>query len=229
MHDRRPLATAAGEGGILGGRERLPAEWDVTHDAVFQAACQALELAQVALFVTDAQACLAFLNMAARQKLAARHLRLSGRKLIAGTELDTRRLHSAIEAAASGRSLEPRAVIVSGGEGEPALQAHVAATGAAVAGAAGQPPLAMVVLGGMPAFVRSEPPIGLTGAEERLLNALVAGERLRAYADRTGVSLATVKTHLQSLFDKTGERRQTDLVRRALSDPRLLDASFSQP
>ena len=64
----------------------------------------------------------------------------------------------------------------------------------------------------------------LTDAEARLLCALVAGERIADYAVRTKVSLATAKTHLGALFNKTGERRQSDLIRRALSDPLL----FSQ-
>jgi DNA-binding CsgD family transcriptional regulator len=34
-----------------------------------------------------------------------------------------------------------------------------------------------------------------------------------AMADSLGISETTVKTHLTSLFDKTGVRRQADLVR----------------
>jgi DNA-binding CsgD family transcriptional regulator len=32
-----------------------------------------------------------------------------------------------------------------------------------------------------------------------------------------GVSLATVRTHIRALFDKTGVRRQAELVRLALA------------
>jgi DNA-binding CsgD family transcriptional regulator len=62
---------------------------------------------------------------------------------------------------------------------------------------------------------------GLTTSEGRLLEALVAGERLAEYAERAGVRISTAKTHLRSVFCKTGERRQADLVRRALTDPAL--------
>jgi DNA-binding CsgD family transcriptional regulator len=34
-----------------------------------------------------------------------------------------------------------------------------------------------------------------------------------AVADELGVSAATVRTHLKNLFEKTGMRRQADLVR----------------
>ncbi len=56
----------------------------------------------------------------------------------------------------------------------------------------------------------------LTPAEARLLSALVSGERMSEYAQRRGISVTTAKSHLRALFDKTGERRQADLIRRAL-------------
>jgi DNA-binding CsgD family transcriptional regulator len=61
----------------------------------------------------------------------------------------------------------------------------------------------------------------LTPSEAKLLSALVSGERLGTYAARQGISVTTAKSHLSSLFDKTGERRQADLIRRALADPIL--------
>jgi DNA-binding CsgD family transcriptional regulator len=86
-------------------------------------------------------------------------------------------------------------------------------------------PLAMLVFGdGGPAKVdasRLGRAYDLTPAEAKLLSALVSGERLAAYAARHGISVTTAKSHLGALFDKTGERRQADLIRRALSDPIL--------
>ncbi|KQY89829.1 hypothetical protein ASD25_04680 [Brevundimonas sp. Root1423] len=57
---------------------------------------------------------------------------------------------------------------------------------------------------------------GLTTAEARLLEAVAAGERVGDYAARVGVQLTTAKTHLRSVFAKTGEQRQAGLVRLAL-------------
>jgi len=53
-----------------------------------------------------------------------------------------------------------------------------------------------------------------TPAELRVLRALLeeAGG-VRAVAQTLGVSSATVKTHLHHLFQKTGTRRQVDLVK----------------
>ncbi|MCJ8158467.1 LuxR C-terminal-related transcriptional regulator, partial [Sphingomonas sp. LaA6.9] len=86
-------------------------------------------------------------------------------------------------------------------------------------------PMAMLILGKVAGAVipddRLRKAYGLTPAEARLLSALVAGERLSAYAERTQVSITTAKFHLSALFAKTGVRRQTDLIRLALADPVL--------
>ena len=53
----------------------------------------------------------------------------------------------------------------------------------------------------------------LTAAERRVLSAVVESGRVRSVADALGISQATVKTHLQNIFGKTGARRQIDLVK----------------
>jgi DNA-binding CsgD family transcriptional regulator len=53
---------------------------------------------------------------------------------------------------------------------------------------------------------------GLTRAESTFLAEIVKGDGLRAAAGRLGVSLATARTHLRHVFDKTGARRQAELV-----------------
>jgi DNA-binding CsgD family transcriptional regulator len=57
----------------------------------------------------------------------------------------------------------------------------------------------------------------LTPAEARTALALFEGDRLQDVADRLGLSLATVRTHVQRAFDKTGTHRQADLVRLLLA------------
>jgi DNA-binding CsgD family transcriptional regulator len=61
----------------------------------------------------------------------------------------------------------------------------------------------------------------LTQAEAKLVVALCSGETLGSYAKATGTSLNTAKTHLKRVFDKTGETRQADLVRRVSNDVAL--------
>lgn len=60
---------------------------------------------------------------------------------------------------------------------------------------------------------------GLTQAEAMLLAALVDGQRLADFAERKGISLTTAKTQLQRIFDKTGQTRQSDVIRLVLSNP----------
>jgi DNA-binding NarL/FixJ family response regulator len=69
--------------------------------------------------------------------------------------------------------------------------------------------------------VDNDASLQLTDAETRLLVALVRGERLAAYAQRNAIKLTTAKTHLQALFGKSGQRRQADLIRWALSTGRF--------
>lgn len=53
---------------------------------------------------------------------------------------------------------------------------------------------------------------GLTKTEAKVADLLLAGHSLESLAASLGVSLNTVKVHLQSLFHKTGTHRQADLV-----------------
>lgn len=53
----------------------------------------------------------------------------------------------------------------------------------------------------------------LTASELRVLDALAQGGGVSRLAASLGIAEATVKNHLHSLFQKTGTRRQADLVR----------------
>jgi DNA-binding CsgD family transcriptional regulator len=53
---------------------------------------------------------------------------------------------------------------------------------------------------------------GLTPAEARLVLRLVSGGSLRSAARALGIKYETVRTHLKSIFQKTGTRRQAELV-----------------
>lgn len=54
---------------------------------------------------------------------------------------------------------------------------------------------------------------GLTAAEARTAAMLVSGDGPGRIAARLGIGLATVRTHLHRIFDKTGAARQAELVR----------------
>ena len=87
---------------------------------------------------------------------------------------------------------------------------------------AGQTACALVVV--IDPELIPEPPIamlrrlyGLTHSEALVATRVLRGEGLRAIADDLSVSQATVKTHLQHVFAKTGTHRQSELVRLLLS------------
>ncbi len=58
---------------------------------------------------------------------------------------------------------------------------------------------------------------GLTPREADVCALLVAGRELRSIARELGVSVTTVRTHLLHAFDKTGTRRQADLIKKLLA------------
>ena len=58
---------------------------------------------------------------------------------------------------------------------------------------------------------------GLTQAEAEIAVRVLRGDGLKPIAEELSVSLATVKTHLQHVFDKTDTHRQAELVRLLLT------------
>jgi DNA-binding CsgD family transcriptional regulator len=57
----------------------------------------------------------------------------------------------------------------------------------------------------------------LTRAETAFVVEVVKGDGLQAAADRLGIALATARTHLRHVFDKTGTRHQAELVGLAMN------------
>jgi DNA-binding CsgD family transcriptional regulator len=57
----------------------------------------------------------------------------------------------------------------------------------------------------------------LTPAEADFALEIVKGDGRAAAAARFGISVGTARTHLTHIFDKTGVRRQAELVRLLLS------------
>jgi DNA-binding CsgD family transcriptional regulator/PAS domain-containing protein len=54
---------------------------------------------------------------------------------------------------------------------------------------------------------------GLTPAQAALAREMLAGDGIEAAAGRLGIARATARTHLLEVFEKTGARRQAELVR----------------
>lgn len=67
-----------------------------------------------------------------------------------------------------------------------------------------------------------EKDLSLTPREAQIAALLVAGYDLRAVATRSNINLSTVRSHLKSIFAKTGLRSQVELVQRIRNGPALL-------
>ena len=60
---------------------------------------------------------------------------------------------------------------------------------------------------------------GLTAAEAKALRHLVAGKSLQQIAASTGLKLETVRSYIKQVQEKTGCRRQAELVRLVSNSP----------
>lgn len=60
---------------------------------------------------------------------------------------------------------------------------------------------------------------GLTAAEANIVSELANGLTVRQIAEKLALSMHTVRTHLRSVFQKTGTRRQADLARLVRCSP----------
>ena len=54
---------------------------------------------------------------------------------------------------------------------------------------------------------------GLPPGSATMLAALAAGEELKDYAERAGISMNTVRFHLKTAYARAGVHRQSDLIR----------------
>jgi DNA-binding CsgD family transcriptional regulator len=188
-----------------------------------RAAVQALERTGVGLIVTDGSAGIRFVNGVAQPQLNGPLLLAAKGRLQAALPGSTARLHQAIRDVTATATARDHILTLVAGAGGPTRHVLVAPLPLRP-DHSGEQVLAMVILpapGGQFTQPRCPDLLELTGAEARLLQAIVKGQRIGSYAAQAGIALSTAKTHLRSLFDKTGERRQADLIRRVLSDPRL--------
>ena len=199
-----------------------------TVDLTARASEQALDGLEIALLIVDRLARILFANGAAERLLRqANGIQRREGRLRAASSRDSEALQHAISRAAdtaAGKSIDPGGLLPIQRAGAEPLLAMVSPLLPEKPGLAVTEPAAMVMVSDPAARTRPREEIlarhyGLTEAEAMLLAALVDGERLGDFADRKGISLATAKTQLQSVFGKTGQNRQSDLMRLVLANP----------
>lgn len=183
-----------------------------------------IDRAGTPILVTDGQLGLLHANSAAQALLDARDtLMLNGSRLAAAIPAATQALAVAIAQAG-----EDEAAIGRRGLAIPLLAADGTARALHVLPLRGgvlRPGLVNRAVAAI--FVSSSAPdvadagalvaqlFGLSGSEARVFDLIAQGLTPAEAAERLGIGISTVRTHLLRIFDKTGVRRQADLVRLA--------------
>lgn len=219
--EQRVLATLAPH---MGRAVEITRRLDLL-DAEARAGTASFDQLTIAALLVDSAGKMVFCNRAADallkagDGLVARHGRLQ-----AASAGDAHRLAAAITSAASGRG--SATLRISRPLSGTSLSATISPIRERASGSFGLGSLALVLIANSEADTRlNEPALralyDLTAAEARLAVALCAGSTLAEYAAMTGTSVNTAKFHLKSLFGKTGEVRQPDLIRRLMANPLL--------
>jgi DNA-binding CsgD family transcriptional regulator len=72
-----------------------------------------------------------------------------------------------------------------------------------------------------PTAVQLREKFRMTPAEANFAVEILRGDGIQAAADRLSISRGTARTHLSRIFDKTGTRRQAELVRALISTSKM--------
>jgi DNA-binding CsgD family transcriptional regulator len=185
----------------------------------------AVAAAGFAVFLLTGDSLVVFANAKAedlvRRQLGLRYER---GQLAAATPALTHRLHALARQAARPK---PGEGDIGGtlelwrGENRPPLLAHViplAANRAVAIFDVDRPAVAVFVVdptAGIGAqILRFAAKFELTAAETRVLGEIIGGNGLLAAAEQLKITWATARTHATRIFEKTGTKRQTELIRR---------------
>lgn len=181
---------------------------------------------QQGVLLVDEQARILFVNRAAGALLDARDgLRLEAGALYACDDGDTQALHRLVASCANAHAATGYGgtVILRHRVGQLPLKVLVTPIlpeTAAVASTApfSQRAVAMILLSDpgveMQARARAlRERFGFTQAEAAFALEIIKGDGRQASAHRLGISVGTARSHLSSIFGKTGARRQAELVR----------------
>ncbi len=142
--------------------------------------------------------------------------------ITAASPEDSSRLRQAIAAAAAGGTR----LRLSRPSGAPPLLVTVIPVRG---GDAGRSWVALFVMdpgmAGTPSPTLLQELFGLTAAEAIFAAEISRGDGLQAVADRLAIAPSTARSHLTRIFEKTGTRRQAELVRLLMQCDRLAPAA----
>jgi DNA-binding CsgD family transcriptional regulator len=190
----------------------------------------ALDLLRISVMLTDGDGQLLYANRQARQLLSQqRGLRVSLGRLSAANPKCAARLREAIQLCTQAKYAQQRPL----GIAVPIPQSEVPNIAAWVHPAAGsghaEPQAAIFIRNAADLFSGDvfAATFGATQAEVRVLKLLFDGLSIAAVCARLALSRNTVRTHVKSLFAKTGARRQAELI--SLAATAIAPASTLEP
>jgi DNA-binding CsgD family transcriptional regulator/PAS domain-containing protein len=186
-------------------------------------------LEQGILFV-DLNAKIVFANKAAEKLFADRDLRQTKGRLQANSSAETATLHAVIAKCTATRNELQQSGFVSARRqpGRSPLSLLIAPLPMETSSGLVTPqPMAVIFVNdpdksNKPAAVQLRKKFGMTPAEAAFAVEISTGDGIQAAADRLSISRATARTHLSRIFDKTGTRRQAELVRVLLSTKNVI-------
>jgi len=191
-----------------------------------------LENMRHAVLLLDEKAGIVHANKAAKALLAERsEVEASRGRLKLGSEVAQSALETALRTAADDESrLGQRGIGIpatSRGEGAPLVLHVMPLQRTAIRRGLAQRAVAAAFI--VPGDVPADPPLeavamiyDLTPAETQIFAAIARGKTIAKAAFELGVSYATARTHLLRVFEKTGRKRQAELVALANSLARPL-------
>ncbi len=183
-----------------------------------------IDRAGTPILITDGQLNLLHANGAAQALLDRRTaLTLSGQRLATVMPAATQALGIAVAQAAEDEAAIDRrglAIPLLAGDGTAhALHVLPLQGGALRPGLVNRAVAAIFVSSSVPEMTDAGALVaqlfGLSGGEARVFDLIAEGLTPAETAERLGIGISTVRTHLLHIFDKTGVRRQADLVRMA--------------
>lgn len=189
---------------------------------------ESLDYSARAVLLVDRTGRVAWMNRAAGLLTASRDgLVLQDRELGASTPTDTSRLRGLLAGAVrtsngSGTGAGGTLMIGRTGPRRPLVVIVAPLTRPSAFFSSDDQPAAMVIVAdpdspAVPDERTLHDLLGLTPAEASLVRLLAQGLTLDEAADRLGLRVGTVRTRVKTVFEKTGARRQADLVRLVLT------------
>ncbi len=190
-----------------------------------QASVTTLDRLEEGILFVDLNARIVFANKAAETFFANRDLRLHKGCLQAGSAAETARLHAAI-AKCAGAEIAPRrsdSFPLAREAGRSPLSLLIAPLPMQIPmSPSALQPMAVIFVNdpdkaNKPTTAQLREKFKMTPAEASFAAEILEGDGIQAAADRLSISRATARTHLARIFDKTGTRRQAELVRVLIS------------